>query len=41
MKLLIIANNSITTTSNNGKTLRSFLKGIPKENIAQFERRAA
>ncbi len=36
MRILIIANNAISKTANNGKTLRSFLRGISSENIAQF-----
>lgn len=36
MRILIIANNAISKTANNGKTLRSLLRGIPSENIAQF-----
>lgn len=36
IRLLIISNNAISATSNNGKTIRSFLKGIPAENVANL-----
>lgn len=35
-KILVISNNSFSDTSNNGKTLASFFKGFPSENIAQL-----
>lgn len=36
MKILIIANNALSSTQNNGKTVRSLLAKIPKNNLAQF-----
>lgn len=36
MRILIIANNAISQFNNNGKTVYSFLKDIPPENIAQL-----
>lgn len=36
MRLLIISNNAVSKTANNGKTLRSLLKGIPSSDIIQF-----
>lgn len=35
-KILIISNNPLSTTSNNGKTLASFFTDFPAENIAQL-----
>lgn len=35
-KILVISNNSFSKTSNNGKTLASFFKEFPSENIAQL-----
>ena len=36
MKIIIISNNAISSISNNGKTVKSFLKGIPSENVANL-----
>ena len=35
-KILIISNNALSTTSNNGKTLESFLHYFDKNRIAQL-----
>lgn len=35
-KILIISNNSLSSTKNNGKTLASFFSDFPSENIAQL-----
>lgn len=35
-KLLIISNNPISLTRNNGKTIASFIKDIPKKNVRQL-----
>lgn len=35
-KILIISNNSLSDNNSNGRTLSSFLRNIPKENIAQI-----
>lgn len=35
-RVLVISNNPFSKTSNNGKTLASFFKGFPSENIAQL-----
>ena len=35
-RILVISNNSFSATSNNGKTLASFFKSFPSENIAQL-----
>lgn len=35
-KILVISNNPFSLTSNNGKTLASFFKDFPKDNIAQL-----
>lgn len=35
-RVLIISNNALSTQNNNGKTLLSFFKFLPKENIAQL-----
>lgn len=35
-KILVISNNPFSKTSNNGKTLASFFKEFPSENIAQL-----
>lgn len=36
MKILIIAANALSQTSNNGKTYRSFIQSMNREDIAQF-----
>lgn len=36
MRILVIANNAISQFNNNGKTVYSFLKDVPPENIAQL-----
>lgn len=36
MRILIIANNALSETSNNGKTYRSFIQSMDRKNIAQF-----
>lgn len=36
IRILIIAANALSQTSNNGKTYRSFLTGIPTNNVAQL-----
>lgn len=36
MRILIVAANALSKTSNNGKTYKSFLKGLSPEQIAQF-----
>lgn len=36
MRILIIAANAVSTTSNNGKTYRSFIQSMSKSDIAQF-----
>lgn len=36
LRLLVISNNPFSKTRNNGKTLSSFFKNFPKENIAQL-----
>ncbi len=36
MRILIIAANALSKTSNNGKTYRSFIQTIGRENVAQF-----
>lgn len=35
-KVLIISNNALSETNNNGKTLSSLIKGYPKENVSQL-----
>ncbi len=35
-RVLLISNNAFSKVDSNGKTIRSFLRGIPLENIAQF-----
>ena len=35
-RLLIVSNECISAATSNGRTLRNFLVGWPKENIAQF-----
>ncbi|RNF39624.1 hypothetical protein [Planococcus salinus] len=35
-RILIISNNPFSTTSNNGKTLASFFKNLPSQNISQL-----
>lgn len=35
-RLLIISNNVLSTTRNNGKTVYSYIDSLPKENVAQF-----
>ena len=35
-KVLVVANNSFSETSNMGRTLGSFFKGWPLDRIAQF-----
>lgn len=35
-KILIVSNNALSTTSNNGKTLASFFSNFDKKNIAQL-----
>lgn len=35
-KLLIISNNVLSTTRNNGKTIFSYINCLPKENVAQL-----
>lgn len=36
LKLLIVSNDCLSSSSSNGRTLRNFLIGWPKENLAQF-----
>lgn len=35
-KILIVSNNALSETNNNGKTLLSLVRGYPKENISQL-----
>lgn len=35
-KVLIVSNNALSETNNNGKTLLSLIRGYPKENISQL-----
>lgn len=35
-RVLLISNNVVSKVDNNGKTIRSLLRGFPRENIAQF-----
>lgn len=35
-KILIVSNNPISETDNNGKTIASFIRGLPKDNIRQL-----
>ena len=36
MKVLIISNNAVSSTQNNGKTVKSFFKNLPNESLAQL-----